>query len=180
MPGPSSESSGFLRPPAQVSPTGSFKVFAPPKPRLSGETGPKDPGASASELARPRPDDEAPPAAPPELAADATRPGTPALPSRPETTSDTSAEDRVPAAAPSGSTRGSLAERLASTLSDLDEPSAPDEELDEAEPIEELDEDEPTVAAAAPPRPKAPPPPPSGAFKPRPLLPIVPPSRPKK
>jgi SAM-dependent methyltransferase len=63
------------------------------------------------------------------------------------------------------------------------EPAADeDDEVEEAEELDELDEQpvetKPAKPAPPPLRPaKSPPPPPSGAFKPRPLLPIVPPKK---
>ena len=90
--------------------------------------------------------------------------------------------------------RRSLSDRLGSLLQDLDpaarrdaEPEAVEDEADEEiEAMEELDDEpdepqeQPRAAAPKPPPPPRPPPPPSGLlFKPRPLLPIVPP-KPKK
>ncbi len=67
------------------------------------------------------------------------------------------------------------------------DPDPADEEVDELDDADEVEEfDEPVAAKPVakpgppPPRPaKAPPPPPSGAFKPRPLMPIVPPPKKK-
>ena len=157
----SSESSGFtprpgasfLRPSRSgdaVTTTGSFNVFAPPKPRLSEETAGKD--------------GEAEP-----IAADTIASSEPAPASAQE-----------PASAPAPNVTPSLSAALADLTVPADAPATDAEELDELEDAEALEDDEPVAArpaAAPPPRPKAPPPPPSGAFKPRALLPIVPPKK---
>ena len=156
---PSSESSGFMRPPSSessgltprpgagflrpsrsgdaVTTTGSFNVFAPPKPRLSEETAAKEGEAEST------------------------------------TTEATATSEPAPAP--------TLAPSLSAALADLTVPPdapADAEDLDELEDAEALEDDEPArPAAAPPPRPKAPPPPPSGVFKPRALLPIVPPKK---
>ena len=158
---PSSEGSGFTRPPAflrpnQASPaataTGSFNVFAPPKPRLSEET-----AASHDEPASETP-----------TATTATSPA-PATP-----------DDEPPSTL--SAALADLADLTATSAPASDRPDEPTdadepEELDELEEADELEEDEPVARAAPPPRPKAPPPPPSNLFKPRPLLPIVPPKK---
>jgi ubiquinone/menaquinone biosynthesis C-methylase UbiE len=145
-----SEDSGVRRgatTPAEPVATGSFKVFAPPRPRLSPETDPSDTPAPEAEVAEPP--------------------------------------------------RRSLSDRLGSLLNDLDSadarrggtssadapdaPDAPDEADEDIEPMDELEDDEeqPKASTTKPPPPPRPPPPPSLQFKPRPLLPIVPP-KPKK
>jgi ubiquinone/menaquinone biosynthesis C-methylase UbiE len=154
--------------------TGSFKVFAPPRPRLSSETAEAAPSEAVTSETAPS---EA--LSPPESA-------------QPETLLQ-------PAQPVVDTPRRSLSDRLGSLLLDLDPPSNRDEadagddsegsedtlEADEEiEAMEELDEaEEPEQARPAtpkPPPPPRPPPPPSGLlFKPRPLLPIVPP-KPKK
>ncbi|HEY0135464.1 MAG TPA: hypothetical protein VGB85_15375, partial [Nannocystis sp.] len=57
---------------------------------------------------------------------------------------------------------------------DSDEP----EEVDELDELDSVDDEPAPMTRSAPPPPKkAPPPPPSNLFKPRPLLPIVPPKK---
>ena len=164
--------------------TSSFKVFAPPKPRPTTDE-PAEPRADLVTAAEsPAQTADALPTAEPEAtqpdAVEAIEPSQPrpAEPSRPVATEP----------------RRSLSDRLGSLLQDLDpaarrdaEPEAVEDEADEEiEAMEELDDEpdepqeQPRAAAPKPPPPPRPPPPPSGLlFKPRPLLPIVPP-KPKK
>jgi len=131
--------------------TGSFRVFAPPPPRGSGDSDARDPGASASDLPGPEAENESASALA-DLA---------------------DLRDNLP---PSPAPALERLERLEPAQPGPSEEAEPEEvdELDELD--EDLDEEPAPVTRSAPP-PKAPPPPPSNLFKPRPLLPIVPPKK---
>jgi hypothetical protein len=231
---PLGESSGLtaFRPPTRPSDpgtaTGSFKVFAPPKPRDAG----KEPGAPSSARVRRNSQPLGLADVPKSLAAEMDAdPATerafdrlmddpsPEKPHRdePKTPIDTrpakSLMAELMAEAPKDLEEPSLVrtteapaepepppepakEPTKPRLADLEasisatpyrrEPDPAEEEVDELDDAEEVEEvDEPVAAKPAkpgppPPRPaKAPPPPPSGAFKPRPLMPIVPPPKKK-
>ncbi len=188
------EDSGVRRPAAsQVDSmkTGSFKVFAPPRPRLSPETDLSD--TPAPELdAQPIPE---PSAARPITAQPITEQPEQPDTEQPDTEQSSSAQlvaellAEQSAAASASGPRRSLSDRLGSLLLDLDpRPNSgdSDDDVDEdieadedIEPMDELEEEQPKVSAKAPP-PRPPPPPTGLLFKPRPLLPIVPPPKPKK
>ena len=234
------EPSGFMRPltrsPDPGAATGSFKVFAPPKPREPA----KEPGTpSAARIRRnsqplgmsdvPRSlamDMDADPATerafdqlmndPSERQAARDEPKQP-IDTRPAKSlmaeleaeipkdldepslvlsaeakpADSLGSESTPESAPEPEAKPSTLKSRMAALEASISPARPEpdpadeEELDE---LDELDDDVDEAPAAArpskpgppPPRPaKAPPPPPSGAFKPRPLMPIVPPSKKK-
>lgn len=173
--------------------TGSFKVFAPPRPRPNLEAAPAEAPADSVAAADSLTADQRNEAVQP----DAVEPIQPPQPDAAESIQPTqpapaeAVQPIRPVQPTTDTPRRSLSDRLGSLLQDLD-PGAHRSDADEAdadadeeiEAMEELDDDEqpeqPKVVAPKPPPPPRPPPPPSGLlFKPRPLLPIVPP-KPKK
>jgi SAM-dependent methyltransferase len=233
------EPSGFMRPLTRSADpgtaTGSFKVFAPPKPREAT----KEPGSpSAARIRRnsqPLGMSDVPRSLAVDMDADpATERAFDQLMNDPSDRSPTRDEPKQPI--DTRPAKSLMAELEAEIPKDLDEPSlvlsaeakpaeslepestrepvpepepkpsslasrmaaleaaispsrpepdpADEEELDELDEVDDVDE-APVAARPAkpgppPPRPaKAPPPPPSGAFKPRPLMPIVPPTKKK-
>ena len=156
---PSAESSGLLRRPTSlrdpVMATGSFNVFAPPRPRAPGEPESRDPADVHDS----------------EISSIAALEALVELRDTRPLASQTPVPEPVrPAPAPGSSDESAL-------LDELDELDALDS-FDEAEPLELLEEEPaPAPRAAPPPPPRAPPPPPGNTFKPRPLLPIVPPKK---